>query len=232
MARARAALVPEAAPEISPYRLAERERQFNEAIDSRPIFLPGLNSARLEKAKIAELRGILREGLSGIRPGVASQLMEVRTAVPRDRASNRALAFMYHPPYNAMVIRAKTLRQTPGSARNEWILNNERTDSTGAAWWPKNIPEANAGLKQTVTHELGHFLRNQLTTQQTVALDTAINDYLRTNNVSVAKALSRYGSKSRHELTAEAWAEYKLAPNPRPLAKLVGDTLMGFLGNE
>jgi hypothetical protein len=196
------------------------------------VYFPGLNSDRLEKAKIAEVRGILREGLAGIRPGVVGNLMEVRTAERRDRASNRALAFMYHPPYNAMVIRAKTLRETPAQAATSWAQNNGRLDSTGAAWWPKTIPQSNGGLKQTVTHELGHFLRNQLTGPQTVALDTAINDYLRQNNVSVASALSRYGSKSRHELTAEAWAEYKLSPSPRPLAKLVGDTLMGFLGYE
>ena len=41
--------------------------------------------------------------------------------------------------------------------------------------------------------------------------------------------LSRYANTNAKEFLAEAWAEYRNNPRPRPVAKEVGDIVMSYI---
>lgn len=192
------------------------------------------------KQRAHEVRSIIADNLTGIRSDVAGRLSEVRIAspskYPRDkRVSNRALAW-FTPAYNDMTIRQSTF----APKANDAVAQAQRASRSGTLTHFVPNAEPESGLQYVVTHEMGHFLDHQLTAQQRIELYRVAEDVAAAGDwkarqpatdrfASAARQISGYATTNRNEAIAEAWAEYKLAPNPRPVAKAIGDTLMRFL---
>jgi len=92
-----------------------------------------------------------------------------------------------------------------------------------SGWW---VPGAET-IKGTMAHELGHAIDKSLSVgglrlceQQQIR-----KMYSSMRNDECCAALSRYGASKLHEFIAEAWCEYTCSPNPRPLAKQIGDLI-------
>lgn len=80
----------------------------------------------------------------------------------------------------------------------------------------------------TVYHELGHIIDYHLGIVTGSNRSSAINNAKIASvwaNNDVARELSEYGATKPREMIAEAWAEYKMNPNPRPLALTIGREL-------
>ena len=75
-------------------------------------------------------------------------------------------------------------------------------------------------IKSIVDHELGH----QLDALLDLSSDKGIID-IRKATQDIEKELSGYAKTNIAEFIAEAWAEYRNNPNPRPVAKQVGDLI-------
>lgn len=75
-------------------------------------------------------------------------------------------------------------------------------------------------IKSIVDHELGH----QLDALLDLSSDKGIID-IRKATQDIKQELSEYAKTNIAEFIAEAWAEYRNNPNPRPVAKQVGDLI-------
>jgi hypothetical protein len=88
-------------------------------------------------------------------------------------------------------------------------------------------PEGGNTIKYVLDHELGHQLDELLK----IFEDTIIKDlYVRKNHQELTDGLSRYSWDNRNqrpirEFIAEGWAEYQNNPEPRPIAKIIGETI-------
>ncbi|MGW5418488.1 ADP-ribosyltransferase, partial [Actinomadura geliboluensis] len=93
------------------------------------------------------------------------------------------------------------------------------------------------------THEFGHHLGEQLLNdpQMLADLNQAVSNSLGipydatqphdpATQQRVENALSDYGSGDPHEMMAEAFTEYRLSENPRPLAQAIGQVMDRHLG--
>ncbi len=110
---------------------------------------------------------------------------------------------------------------------NGIILNNhlDRMDRTA---------EVKEGFKAqgcekpfaTVYHELGHIIDYQLGLNEhgLGSYGSPVNGVVSKlwRDGDIAAQLSKYGAKNSKEMVAEAWAEYKMNPNPRPVALAIG----------
>lgn len=101
--------------------------------------------------------------------------------------------------------------------------------------------------QQTMMHETGHYLFNQLRPNERGKLNKMLRDLtmpeepktttwstmagkqVQTSTTqqmlqekAIAQAVSRYGATSRHETMAEIWSEYKLSDQPREVAATIG----------
>lgn len=115
-----------------------------------------------------------------------------------------------------------------------WLAARRRMTSSG---W---VSPGTTG-KETIYHEFGHHLDSLLGEADKKKLYQRVADHLEgggpgsgkyvNDKEMIAKhyrreigsSLSRYGATNRDELIAEAFSEYCAVPNPRPLAKLVGE---------
>jgi hypothetical protein len=70
-------------------------------------------------------------------------------------------------------------------------------------------------------HELGHAMDNMLC----IRFMFEIKNLYEENLSTMTEKLSTYAAENVLEFIAEAWAEYKLSPEPRPLAKRVGSII-------
>lgn len=110
----------------------------------------------------------------------------------------------------------------------------------GRKGWFAQYPPAEVS---TLVHEMGHHLHITNYRKTTKLIVRNLNDtglfrnrYNHNNawaipyfdGYNVAEHLSIYGSTQFEELVAEAFAEYMLSPNPRPMAKAVGEALKEF----
>ena len=104
-----------------------------------------------------------------------------------------------------------------------------------------------SGLSRTVTHESGHYLHEMLGKRgldidPVSGLPTELTEQLASVGVDygsgkpeakkgLISGLSYYGATNPHETIAEGWAEYRLSPNPRPVAKVIGDYIVRQLAS-
>lgn len=78
-------------------------------------------------------------------------------------------------------------------------------------------------LRYVVEHELGHQLDALLQIRSDNQVEQAYNQW-RARDLA-GRELSRYARTSIAEFIAEAWGEFRTSPNPRPLARLVGELI-------
>lgn len=94
--------------------------------------------------------------------------------------------------------------------------------------------------RETVTgtayHEFGHHLAQQIFDNPSwrgelnkevgkitgTEYDAAGRSHTLAERAAIGSALSQYGASSPHEMVAEAFAEYKLAPQPREFSRAIG----------
>jgi hypothetical protein len=78
-------------------------------------------------------------------------------------------------------------------------------------------------LKSVFDHEVGHSLFRFLE----LSKDKELNELFtsQTKN-AIIKGLSEYASEKFTDFVAEGWAEYRNNPNPRPLAKKIGEIIL------
>ena len=91
-------------------------------------------------------------------------------------------------------------------------------------------PLGTGTVKATVDHELGHVLYNKIPYEKMIEIQRVMEPakyrgMLGDVPINIGKDLSRYAEESFSEVVAEAWAEYCNNPNPRPLAKAIGDII-------
>jgi hypothetical protein len=87
----------------------------------------------------------------------------------------------------------------------------------------------------TFYHEFGHGIAQQIFADPKlraelaqalekagVPVDDSLNPGLVRGKPPLVRGLSQYGSQDAEEMIAEAFAEWKLAPHPRPIASTIG----------
>ena len=89
------------------------------------------------------------------------------------------------------------------------------------------------GIKHLINHELGHVLDNRLKIRELPRISELYNELSKSGRF--VEELSRYPVEGKHrffrkkvlaEMIAEAWAEYRTSPRPRPVAKEIGEIIM------
>jgi hypothetical protein len=80
-------------------------------------------------------------------------------------------------------------------------------------------PQGTDSIKAVVDHELGH----QLDTLLDLHKDAAMLALWAKGKPFVSENLSRYAMKNIKEMIAEGWAEYRNNPQPRAMAKQIGE---------
>ena len=98
-------------------------------------------------------------------------------------------------------------------------------------------------FKGLIDHEIGHHIDNRFgihqknkTIQSLFNQHHVAKDWIdlptggwRWNNEKMTSALSAYANTNIKEFIAESWAEYRNNPNPRPVAKQVGNEVMKYI---
>lgn len=84
-------------------------------------------------------------------------------------------------------------------------------------------PVGCATVKAVVDHELGHQLDYLLGLRKDRRILELVSDL---TVEEVAQGLSRYAAENIGEFIAEAWSEYQNNPNPRGIARKVGEIIM------
>ena len=75
-------------------------------------------------------------------------------------------------------------------------------------------------IKSVADHEIGHQLDSLLRISTS---SDFLNYYHTLKRDDIVKGLSQYAATKKREFLAEAWAEYRNNPSPRPIAKKVGE---------
>lgn len=109
---------------------------------------------------------------------------------------------------------------------NGIILNNnlhkmDRTSEVQSGFKAKGCEKPIS----TVYHEMGHIIDYHLCLNSFGGHGTPQNETLKRiydDREAVKTGLSQYGAKNSRETVAEAWAEYKMNPNPREIALAIG----------
>lgn len=96
-------------------------------------------------------------------------------------------------------------------------MQDELTRSTNAKWHP---PACDT-LKSVMDHELGHQLDYLLGLRANPEV-TQLYAATRRREGGIAEHVSRYGNTNVAEFIAESWAEYRNNPQPREVAKKMG----------
>ena len=103
-----------------------------------------------------------------------------------------------------------------------------------SGWWTPG----GETLGGTMAHELGHALSSTYESKHGVRLsDTPkLRSIVKSNGGydGISKNLSRYGATKNEETIAEAWCEFTVTENPRPLAIEIGNMILYALkeGNK
>lgn len=99
---------------------------------------------------------------------------------------------------------------------------------------PVTTPEELA--RYTMTHEIGHSAATaptedgfqrlvEETLEEHGIIQTKGHDAIQIDTDALRENVSAYATTSQDEFAAEAWAEFNLSPNPRPIAKEIGQAL-------
>ena len=86
-------------------------------------------------------------------------------------------------------------------------------------------PKGSQGLRSTADHELAHQLDDLFGLSSNPVVRSL---YQRHSERWKREAASAYATKNIQEFIAEAWAEFKNTSNPRPIAKEIGNLILGF----
>ena len=104
-------------------------------------------------------------------------------------------------------------------------------------------PVGCGSVKSIVDHEIGHWIDHKYNISKDSRIRKLFRAYHERNedyytlpngmrvygSQKMGAALSRYANTNAKEFLAEAWAEYRNNPNPRPVAKEVGDIVMSYI---
>lgn len=124
-----------------------------------------------------------------------------------------------------------------------WEVMNKASKASGF--------KASGGVRGTLFHEFGHQIHFTLPKQFEEELFEALKDHLKDFydtgfilnkagatlddiaqflDTTVSEGLSTYATTNKFEFIAEAFGEYHTSPNPRPIAKIVGQTIDKWVG--
>ena len=87
-------------------------------------------------------------------------------------------------------------------------------------------------LKSIIDHELGHEIDRAYNLMSDSKIEEIFATWDELSDEKKINALSRYPTTyserviRKKEFIADCWAEYRNNPNPRPIAKSVGDRMM------
>lgn len=145
-----------------------------------------------------------------------------------------------HSRDRLMEIAKREAGKTPG---NVWAYANFDDLTKGVqvnSKFASNLPLFQSGLDQCVVnkyhpvgcntvksvidHEIGHQLDKLLNIRTSQEFQRLIFEVQQSGQL-VTDQLSRYATKSRMEFIAEAWAEYRNNPEPRDIAKSIGQLI-------
>jgi hypothetical protein len=90
-------------------------------------------------------------------------------------------------------------------------------------------------IKSIIDHEVGHAIDKRATERvmgQISNQDEIIEMYRMIPFMGMRNGLSEYARKDIGEMVAEGWAEYVNSPEPRPIAKKIGDLIIKLHGGE
>ena len=85
-------------------------------------------------------------------------------------------------------------------------------------------PEGCGSLKATIDHECGHQIADYLGLAENPEMVSFYRECAQKGEIG--KGLSRYATTNINEFIAEGWAEYLNNPNPRPIAKRIGEIII------
>ena len=127
---------------------------------------------------------------------------------PRMGQTTVAVSF-WGPPIRGVGINSK-YGKTPEDF-NSMVKRNVES-----GWWAKTD---NMNVSYIIAHEMGH----EIDRMYLIGKDPRILNIFRSEDIK--NGLSTYGSQSRTEMVAEAWAEYTTSKNPRPISKRIGEII-------
>jgi hypothetical protein len=84
-------------------------------------------------------------------------------------------------------------------------------------------PIGTGTIRSALDHEIAHQIDSLLKISNQSEI---ISLFRKLTYDEIVHALSEYATKSRSEFIAEAWSEYLNNPNPRPIAKQIGELIM------
>jgi len=90
----------------------------------------------------------------------------------------------------------------------------------------KYHPEGTDNIKSSLDHEMAHSISKNYG----IVNDPDLQSYFAMSPDEVKNNLSEYAATNKEELIAEAWSEYKNNPNPRPMAKNIGQIIEKYKG--
>lgn len=94
-------------------------------------------------------------------------------------------------------------------------------------------PLGSGSVKSIIDHEIGHVLDRKLGISDDRRIKQLFRqNHDRRNSKKMGSVLSRYANTNTREFIAEAWSEYRNNPNPRPVAREVGDIIMSYIGRR
>ena len=105
-------------------------------------------------------------------------------------------------------------------------------------------PVGSGSVKGVIDHEIGHWIDHSMGLSKGGRILQLFRTYYERHETyftlpngtttkgspKMARVLSRYANKNGKEFFAEAWSEYRNNPNPRPIAKEIGDITMSSMG--
>lgn len=225
------------APEISSYATSRaavsRGRAALQAPPAPPPRAPaGTNYILAGFGDLAQdVNATAGRALARIQPRIAQRLRMVEAA-PSDPGMKAGYLGYYQRGANIVTINPVAL--TAQGKQN--VANSIR-----AGWFSKSDAE-----DHVITHEIGHFLHDQIPFDREIELRDQLYNYLyEKRGVTLATAaeagvtwsrgfvedeVSAYASTNFAELVAESWAEYVLSPTPRPVPQMIGDWIVRELG--
>ncbi len=130
---------------------------------------------------------------------------------------------------------SQSLPQFNGIVLNDRLDRMDRTGEVKVGFKAKGCEKPIS----TIYHELGHIIDYQLNLNRIGGNGKPQNKTLKkiwADPEAVRTGLSRYGAKNSRETVAEAWAEYRMNPNPREIALAIGREIdmlsLQMLGRE
>lgn len=164
---------------------------------------------RWREMEIERLLALWREA----NPGVPDDVLRpyVEKAVARRKVESRVYAHSWMQPGVSGVAINESYGKHPER------FQEALTRDVNKNWHPPGT----ASIKAVVDHEFGH----QLDALLGLSSDPQVMALWNTGKTHVEEGVSRYGATKVEEMIAEAWAEYRNSPDPRPIAREIGEII-------